>query len=230
MLQPQQLQKQLQKQLEQGIADQLNEEGRENLYSVRHIEVLGTPLIEPYIGASYPIFGPVGHFSFEHVRGPLIKDPEILLRKVFDLNQNLEVGISKLQLAQEKLVQNFLKNNYDAAKLKETIIIANAGASSSSSSSSGHYGGNNNPMEKADNYNGANNNNNNNNTRWNDSSTHAAQDGKDGTNNIDNINSIYSSGQPDNNGQSEKTVDDIMKDYDRLMQGLSKKILESGMD
>jgi hypothetical protein len=40
-------------------------------YGVNKIEFFGRAVERPFVGG-FPLFGPVGRFSFEHLRGPLV--------------------------------------------------------------------------------------------------------------------------------------------------------------
>lgn len=53
-----------------------------SIYGVRSLEVFGKSLPAPYVGL-YPIFGPVGHFNFEHLHGPL-PDQNSLIKPLLD--------------------------------------------------------------------------------------------------------------------------------------------------
>lgn len=75
------------------------------MYGIRKLELYGRVLPQPYVG-SYPIFGPLGHFKFEHLRGPLPTDIGPLL----DRNQEVEVATSKLVLAEEQYHQQHLRD------------------------------------------------------------------------------------------------------------------------
>lgn len=67
-------------------------------FGVRHVALYGKQMPEPFVG-SYPIFGPVGHFDFEHLRGP-VTEPQAM-NSLMELNQELTVANSKLAVAEE---------------------------------------------------------------------------------------------------------------------------------
>eukprot|EP00392_Amoebophrya_sp_AT5.2_P001170 g1172.t1 len=74
-------------------------EGVEGQYGVRHVALYGKQMPNAFVGG-YPIFGPVGHFSFEHLSGPLPDTAKV--DHLLELAKQLDVANSKLALAEER--------------------------------------------------------------------------------------------------------------------------------
>ncbi|CAD7972596.1 unnamed protein product [Amoebophrya sp. A120] len=88
-------------------------------FGVRHVAVYGKEMEPAFVGG-YPIFGPVGHFKFEHLAGPLPDAEKI--DKLLDLAKQLDVANSKLALAEER---------YEAAVDQRSFMGLNAAHESS---------------------------------------------------------------------------------------------------
>ncbi|CAD7969762.1 unnamed protein product [Amoebophrya sp. A25] len=68
-------------------------------FGVRHVDLYGKQSDPPFVGG-YPIFGPIGHYQFEHLRGPL---PDVhKVDRLLELGRQLDVATSKLSLAEER--------------------------------------------------------------------------------------------------------------------------------
>jgi len=91
---------------------------------LKHVHLFGKHGAGPYAGG-YPIFGPVGRFSFEHLRGPL---PDLhSVAELRELSQRLEVLNSRLSVAEEK---------YLSAQSAMTAAASGGGAGTTASAAS----------------------------------------------------------------------------------------------